>query len=156
MGLSIRELQASDIVPLSGIEAEAFSMPWSARDFEELLRRDYSVCLVAEVDGKVAGCVEMTDICNEGAINNVVVAKQYRGRGIAQRLVEEALRIGGIRGIKEFTLEVRVSNAAAIHIYEKAGFISEGIRPHFYERPVEDAQIMWKRQHMPAKTSITT
>ena len=156
MGLSIRELQASDIELLSRIEAEAFSMPWSARDFEELLHRDYCIYLVAEVDGKVAGCAGMTDICHEGNIDNVVVAKQYRGRGIAQRLLEELLRAGAERGIKAFTLEVRVSNAAAIHIYEKAGFISEGIRPHFYERPVEDAQIMWKRQHMPADTAITT
>jgi len=156
MELSIRELQASDIDMLSRIEAESFSMPWSARDFEELLQKDYCVYLVAEVDGQVAGCAGMTDICHEGNIDNVVVAKRYRGRGIAQRLLEELLRAGGRRGIKAFTLEVRVSNAVAIHIYEKAGFISEGIRPNFYERPVEDAQIMWKRQHIPANTAITT
>ena len=49
-------------------------------------------------------------------------------------------------GIENFTLEVRVSNASAIHVYEKLGFVSEGIRPRFYEKPVEDAMIMWKRK----------
>ena len=44
-----------------------------------------------------------------------------------------------------FTLEVRVSNTAALRLYEKFGFVSEGIRPGFYERPREDANIMWKR-----------
>ena len=48
-------------------------------------------------------------------------------------------------GIKEFTLEVRLSNMGAIHLYEKLGFVSEGIRKNFYEEPVEDALIMWKR-----------
>ena len=51
----------------------------------------------------------------------------------------------GRDGVKAFTLEVRVSNKAAIHMYEKVGFVSEGIRPGFYEKPVEDAMIMWKR-----------
>ena len=49
------------------------------------------------------------------------------------------------RGMEAFTLEVRVSNAAAIHVYEKLGFVSEGIRPRFYEKPTEDAVIMWRR-----------
>ena len=47
--------------------------------------------------------------------------------------------------LRSNTLEVRVSNAAAIHVYEKAGFVSEGIRPRFYEKPTEDAMILWKR-----------
>ncbi len=48
-------------------------------------------------------------------------------------------------GVEAFTLEVRVSNAPAIHVYEKVGFVSEGIRPRFYEKPTEDAMILWKR-----------
>ena len=34
---------------------------------------------------------------------------------------------------------------AAIRLYESLGFVSEGVRPDFYERPREDALIMWKR-----------
>ena len=49
-------------------------------------------------------------------------------------------------GIKEYTLEVRVSNAGAIHVYEAHGFVGEGIRPGFYRMPTEDALIMWKRE----------
>jgi ribosomal-protein-alanine N-acetyltransferase len=46
--------------------------------------------------------------------------------------------------VTAYTLEVRVSNAAAIHLYEKLGFESVGIRPNFYTKPKEDALIMWK------------
>ena len=143
--LIIRQLEQSDIEPLSKIEEAAFSMPWSPRDFADLLKRDYCLYLVAEVDGRVAGSAGMTDICHEGSIDNVVVAEEYRGQGIAQKLLEELFKIGTERGIQAYTLEVRVSNQIAIHIYEKAGFVSEGIRPRFYEKPMEDALIMWKR-----------
>ena len=144
--LMIRPLQESDVEPLSIIEAESFSMPWSAKDFADLLKRDYCVYLVAEVEGEVVGCLGMTDICHEGNIDNVVVAERFRGRGIATQLMEALFTEGEKRGVEAYTLEVRVSNAAAIHLYEKMGFVSEGVRPGFYERPVEDALIMWRRQ----------
>ena len=58
-----------------------------------------------------------------------------------QYLIEDGYQ----NGLTAFTLEVRVSNQNAIHVYEKLGFFSEGIRPNFYEKPTEDAMIMWKR-----------
>ena len=57
----------------------------------------------------------------------------------------ELIAGGQKEGIEAFTLEVRVSNAPAIHLYKKFGFVSEGIRPGFYEKPAEDADIMWLR-----------
>ncbi|MBE5874150.1 MAG: ribosomal-protein-alanine N-acetyltransferase [Lachnospiraceae bacterium] len=143
--LVIRRLTDDDVEPLSAIESASFSMPWSAEDFAALLTRDYCVYYVAELDGEVAGCCGMTNICNEGNIDNVVVAEKFRGRGIATALLERLLEEGDSLGITAYTLEVRVSNTPAIHVYEKLGFVSEGIRPNFYEKPTEDANIMWKR-----------
>jgi len=145
MNIEIRKLREEDIEPLSFIESESFSMPWSPKDFRDLLTRDYCMYLTALADGEVAGCCGMTNICQEGNIDNVVVAERFRNRGIACAMLKELIAIGEEAGITAFTLEVRVSNAAAIHLYEKLGFVSEGIRPHFYERPTEDANIMWKR-----------
>ncbi len=144
MNITIRELRETDIEALSRIEAASFSMPWSARDFEDLLSRSYCIYLVAEVDGMVAGCCGMTNICNEGNIDNVVVAESFRGQGIAQKLMRELIALGESMGIEAYTLEVRVSNEVAIHVYEKMGFVSEGVRPRFYEKPTEDALIMWR------------
>jgi ribosomal-protein-alanine N-acetyltransferase len=42
------------------------------------------------------------------------------------------------------TLEVRQSNATAISLYEKHGFINDGIRKNYYSQPTEDGLIMWK------------
>lgn len=141
----IRELRAEDVEPLSVIEARSFSMPWTAADFARLIEDRNSCYLVAEEDGRVVGCCGVTNVSGDGEIDNVVVDEAYRNRGIATALLRETLRTGYAMGVEAFTLEVRVSNAPAIHIYEKAGFVSEGIRPHFYEKPVEDAMILWKR-----------
>lgn len=145
MEISIRRLQEEDVESLTVIEEASFSMPWSAKDFRDLLLRDYCLYMVAEADGEVAGCAGLTNICNEGNIDNVVVAERFRGCGIAQKLLEMLITEGEKQGIEAFTLEVRVSNAVAIHLYEKFGFVSEGIRPNFYEKPAEDAMIMWRR-----------
>lgn len=145
MQIQIRELEEKDTGVLAQIEAEVFSMPWSEQDFKELLRHSYCFYLVALAEGRIAGCCGFTNICNEANIDNVVVAEQYRNLGIAQAMLEELIKRGDGMGVEAYTLEVRVSNAPAIHIYEKAGFRSEGIRPGFYEKPTEDAVIMWRR-----------
>ena len=98
----------------------------------------------------------MTLLGDEGDIDKVMVAEPFRGRGIGKALVEELLREGACRGAEAFTLEVRKSNLAAIRLYEQAGFVAEGVRPRFYEKPTEDALIMWRRPTitMPAEQKI--
>ncbi|MGN1170141.1 MAG: GNAT family N-acetyltransferase, partial [Lachnospiraceae bacterium] len=76
---------------------------------------------------------------------NVAVHPDCRNRGIAGVMLAELLHRGSLMGIEAFTLEVRAGNGSAIRLYEKAGFVTEGIRKGFYDEPKEDALIMWKR-----------
>lgn len=143
--LRIREMQAADVEAASRIESEAFSMPWSARDFLEMVEADYAYYYVAELDGKIAGCCGIRNMAGEGEITNVVVAASYRKQGIGRKMMEYMLERAEENGMGDCTLEVRVSNQPAIRLYESLGFKSEGVRPGFYEKPREDALIMWKR-----------
>ena len=59
--------------------------------------------------------------------------------------MEYMLKEAKVFGMGDCTLEVRVSNTPAIRLYESLGFRGEGVRPDFYEKPREDALIMWKR-----------
>ncbi len=145
MQVEIRWLQEEDIQALAEMEAQTFSMPWSANAFRELVGNPDCFYLVALFEGKVVGGAGYTYLCGEASIDNVVVTKEYRGLGIGQALLQELIARGEAQKITAFTLEVRVSNEIAIHIYEKAGFCGEGIRPGFYEKPREDALIMWRR-----------
>lgn len=141
----IREMKADDVEIVSKIESEVFSMPWSAKDFLEMVEADYAYYYVAELDGEIAGCCGIRNIAGDGEITNVVVAPSYRRRGIALKMMEYMLEEAVKAGIGDCTLEVRVSNQPAIRLYERLGFKGEGIRPHFYDKPDEDALIMWKR-----------
>ena len=85
-------------------------------------------------------------ICGEGDISNVAVLEAYRNRHIATELLREMLRFGtGQMGLVAYTLEVRQQNLAAQGLYKKLGFVSEGVRPNFYDFPKDHAVIMWKR-----------
>ena len=149
--LKIRKMGVSDIGPLANIEKQCFSRPWSAREFGHLIEQSDALYLVAEaVDDKgsrkIVGTAGMRIIGAEGDIDNVAVLPEFRNLGIAKKLINDLLDAGRKAGAEEFTLEVRVSNEPAIKVYESAGFVSEGIRPGFYEDPKEDANIMWIRR----------
>ncbi len=142
----IRRLAYEDIEEVSVLEAKAFSMPWKAQDFWEMVNREDSVYVVAVLDNRIVACCGVTNACGDGDINNVVVEEAFRHLGIGRVIMDTLMDWGKEIGILNYTLEVRVSNTQAISLYEGLGFVSEGVRPGFYEKPREDAMIMWKRQ----------
>lgn len=151
--LRIRPMCLSDVETVSALEAQVFSMPWSRNAFTAQLADANSLYLVAEMDGVLAGYCGVVNILGEGDIYNVAVREELRGKGIAYAMLTELIAEGEAMGIESFTLEVRSGNAPAIHVYEKLGFSSVGIRPNFYEKPREDAMIMWRRQQTPTITT---
>lgn len=144
----IREMRQEDLEEVTALEAACFSRPWSYRDFEEALAnpdRVYLAAVAEEPPGGVIGGCMLTRIADEGEITNVAVYKQYREQKIATSLLEALFRLGAERyGITAFTLEVRSRNAAAVGLYEKLGFTVAGVRRNFYDRPQDDALILWK------------
>lgn len=140
----IRQMEPEDIPQVAEIEKNIFSMPWSEISFRDTLNREDTLYLVAEEQGEILGYCGLWQSLDEGEIPNVAVRESKRRRGVGLALLQELLLRGEKRGITAFTLEVRAGNKGAISLYEKLGFRSVGIRPHFYVKPVEDAVIMWK------------
>ena len=149
MKIEVRDLCTEDLDEVCRIEEASFSMPWKREDFQGLIDSNNSIYLVILADGKVAGAAGYTFNGFEGYINNVVIDIDRRGQGLGRALMNELLTVGRKNGVHEFTLEVRVSNTPAIKLYEGLGFKSEGVRKNFYERPVEDAEVMWLRDDRP-------
>ena len=140
-----RRMTPEDVPVISRLEEETFSMPWSAPSFLEMISKEDARYYVAEKDGKILGGCGVLMIAGEGNITNVVIAPEARNQGIGTAMLRHLMAEGDREGLTAYTLEVRISNVAAIHVYEKLGFESAGIRPGFYEKPVEDAIIYWKR-----------
>ncbi len=143
--ITYRRMTPEDVPFISRLEEETFSMPWSPESFLQMITKEDTRYYVAEEGGHLLGGCGLWMIAGEGNITNVAVAKEARRRGVGTGLLTYLMQEGNREGVSAYTLEVRVSNQAAIHMYEKLGFVSEGIRPNFYEKPMEDAMIMWKR-----------
>lgn len=143
--LQIDDMRKEDLEQVSTMEAACFSMPWSKKSFEENLNRSDAVYVVARDGDKVLGYCGAYVILNEADINQVAVEPLHRKKGVGGKMLAVLLDKLGKAGADAVTLEVRKSNEAAIALYESMGFVTEGIRKKFYEKPVEDALIMWKR-----------
>ena len=153
--MKIRQMIPEDISQVAAIEKECFSVPWSEKVYAETLANENAFYVVAELTGeesssdlhgvsagKIVGMCGMMNILGEGDVSNVAVTASFRGRKIAERMLEELIHKGREWGMQTLILEVRSSNAPAIHIYEKYGFRQIGLRKAFYEHPQEDACIM--------------
>jgi ribosomal-protein-alanine N-acetyltransferase len=111
----------------------------------EIVDNNLAIYLVAKVNEKAVGYIGMWKVLNEGHITNVAVHPEFRHQGIGNQLVSELLSLCVKENIDLVTLEVRKSNQNAIKLYEKHGFVAEGIRKAYYQDNKEDAIIMWKR-----------
>lgn len=141
----ISPMNKNDLDEVCEIENQCFSMPWSKRSFEEALDNRNACYLTARLDGRIVGYCGAYRILDEADINQIAVADAYRRKGIGRAVLGALLQQLEEEGITAVTLEVRSSNAPAVGLYEAMGFATEGVRRNFYEKPTEDALIMWKR-----------
>ena len=141
----IRKMQPEDLAEVCKIEKDNFSLPWSEKSFWESMEREDTVFLVALEDEKVVGYIGCYCIAGAGEITNVAVKASHRRKVIGGKLLQKLYEKGAALDTQEYFLEVRESNEAAIGLYLRQGFVKEGIRKNFYEKPVENAVIMWKR-----------
>jgi ribosomal-protein-alanine N-acetyltransferase len=151
--MEIRRLQLGDLNAIEQIEKRAYPTPWSRSMFASELAKPSSICLGAFDDEQLAGYLIVSRYVDAWHVMNVAVDPDYRRRGIAQTLLEELFGRTQDDGRRGYTLEVRVSNAGAITLYEKLGFRSSGIRRGYYTDNREDAMIMWRDAKRGAATS---
>ena len=104
---------------------------------ENVLNTSYSRVYLYEEDGKVLGFIHVDSHFEIMDLINIVVLKEYQGKGIGNKLLEFVVNN---EEYEKIMLEVRESNSTAIHLYEKFGFKEIYRRKKYYGE--EDAVIM--------------
>ncbi len=143
MKFTVQPVKSEHIPALAEIEKTCFAQPWSAQSLTAELEKENAALFAAlDEEGAVIGWAGMSHICGEGSITNIAVLPHARRQGVGGALVRALLTESIRLALDWLMLEVRISNTAAVSLYQKQGFNPVGIRPNFYEYPVEDAVLM--------------
>ncbi len=141
--LEIRRLSYADLPQVIAIERRAFPTPWSLAMFVLELSKPSGICLAALRKGRMVGYMICSRYESVWHIMNIAVDDRLRRQGIASALLEQLFERADRPG-EQYTLEVRMSNVAAIALYERFGFRHAGVRRGYYHDNQEDADIMWR------------
>ena len=122
----IREMNIEDVPAIAELEKVCFSDPWSENSIASELNNRLSYWLVSEDNGRIAGYIGSQTVLDWTDIMNVAVAPESRRQGVGEALLNALIEHLSQVGTKVISLEVRVSNAPAIALYEKMGFVAYG------------------------------
>jgi ribosomal-protein-alanine N-acetyltransferase len=158
----VKPMTLDDIDQVMEIEKAVFPAPWSARAYHyEITKNDHSTMLVVRPAGAHAGPIEhlrrqlglaqpapllgyagLWLLVDEAHICTIAVHPKWQGRGLGELLLVSLLYQGMQLGACRATLEVRVSNNAALELYLKYGFEIVSRRKRYYINNNEDAFVM--------------
>lgn len=133
-----------DLNGIAALEQECFPEDaWNMRMLAEsfLNERFYGVCL--EEDGALTAYGGISVVEDEAELQLIATAEMYRRCGRGRKILEDLIAEAKRRGASKMFLEVRVSNASAMLLYLKAGFVGLYVRSHYYSDG-EDAVVMKK------------
>jgi [ribosomal protein S18]-alanine N-acetyltransferase len=142
--VTVRRLELSDLDAIERIERASYAAPWSRSMFASELAKPSSLSLGALEGEELVGYLVLSRYVDAWHVMNLAVASSRRRRGIASLLLERLLAATQVDPRRGYTLEVRVSNTAAIALYEQFGFEARGTRRGYYTDNREDAVIMWR------------
>ena len=127
--LQLRAMQSADLAEVALLEQALHSHPWSVAQIETLELGGQFRGFVACAGGQIVAYVLLQALAGELEILTLGVSASRQNRGVASVLLEHAL--AEIQPTACF-LEVRVSNAAALALYRRLGFVQVGVRKNYY------------------------
>ncbi|MBL8055873.1 MAG: ribosomal protein S18-alanine N-acetyltransferase [Anaerolineales bacterium] len=160
--IAIAPMTLDDIPQVLQIDRLSFPQPWSEQSYRfELLENQHAYFIVAAARAagptarrwwerlaprrpmprQVVGYAGLWLVVDEAHINTLAVHPEWRGHGIGEQLLVALLAHARAHQALTATLEVRVRNLTAQHLYRKYGFEEVGRRPRYY-RDGEDALLM--------------
>lgn len=146
LDLELQSLTSEHLSALVELDQACFGGMWTKDAYQRELDSPNSdlLGLLSPVSSqKLLGMGCFWSILEEAHITILAIHPQYQHQGLGQALLYALLQKASDRGLERATLEVRVSNLAAISLYQKFGFKIAGRRPRYYKDNEEDALILW-------------
>ncbi|GEN53857.1 ribosomal protein S18-alanine N-acetyltransferase [Halobacillus faecis] len=141
---TIRRMTKNDVKAVMDVEKASFAVPWSKETFEkEMEDNPYAHYYVVEKEDAIIGYCGLWLIIDEAHVTNIAIHPDHRGNKYGERLFRHTCKEAIEHGAIQLSLEVRVSNTAAQHMYRKFGMVPGGIRKRYYSDNGEDALVMW-------------
>ena len=160
----IRALEPSDTEAVHALfaapraTANTLQVPW--RSLEERRSRLASTDanthrLVATLDGRVVGTlglhIETAGRRRDVASFGMAVHDEFAGRGVGSALIAAMIDLAeNWLGIRRIELTVYADNEPAIHLYEKFGFVREGIGRAYARRNGELVDALYMARLRPS------
>jgi ribosomal-protein-alanine N-acetyltransferase len=144
--MNLRPVGSEAAFDLADLHDRAFDRPWTAVEFDDLLKSPGAFAVLGEAGEPAVGkgFILCRSIAGEAEILTVAVDPAARRRGWGAALVEMAAGIATETGAEAMFLEVATDNLAAIALYQSAGFAKVGLRKGYYPHSdgAKDALVM--------------
>lgn len=119
---------------------------WTADQFLQTLTASNSIVLAATLieddTKKIVGLLVASRTTIESDIYMIVVAEDYKQRGLGRKLLEALIETCQMLGLETIFLEVRETNLPALSLYKSLDFKEIGRRKGYYSKPTEDGLMM--------------
>lgn len=134
MNITLRNNTPEDFDALHEIDQLCYEeeVAYSKRELHAYLRFRGSECVVAEVDGAIAGFCIGARQEERGYIVTIDVLPQYRRRHVGTALLQEIERRLAQNGVRQIALETATDNESAVSFWNKHGYRSRGVREKYY------------------------
>ena len=142
--MTFRPWTYEDVYAVAALEKQCFSDPWTFRMLADSFFSENTRTLAAEEGGELAGYAILSVLFEDAELADIAVSPKFRRRGLADEMLARLEGEARAAGAGRVLLEVRVSNAPAMRLYLKRGYVGCGVRPRYYADG-EDALIMQKR-----------
>lgn len=152
--IAVRPLHLDDLDGIMEIEPAVYGTHhWSRQSFSnELTNNDGRYFgAVCPATGMLIGYSGFWLISDEAHITTLAVHPEKRRQHVGERLLINNIIEARLRNANWLTLEVRVSNEAAQHLYYKYAFRRIGVRRRYYQDNSEDALVLWTDRITEAK-----
>jgi ribosomal-protein-alanine N-acetyltransferase len=142
--MTLRPARARDARAMAQVHALAFAAGWSAHELAGFMAGPGAFALVVEGEDALSGFILCRAIAGEAEVLTLAVAPAQRRAGVARALLKAAMDAAIGVSAEAMFLEVAADNAAAIGLYEGAGFQSAGLRRGYYSQGgvAKDALVM--------------